>query len=68
MLLRFVHFSGDLVIFCVIEFRIAAGIRMLPSRYSIDYEALLSDAKGYGSANISLVLMERLHQYGAIGM
>jgi hypothetical protein len=33
---------------------------MLPSRYSIDYEAVLSDAKGHGSANISLVLKERL--------
>jgi hypothetical protein len=34
---------------------------MLPSRYSIDYEAVLSDARGaHGSQNISLVLKERL--------
>ena len=34
---------------------------MLPSRYSIDYEAVLSDARGaHGSPNISLVLKERL--------
>ena len=33
---------------------------MLPSRYSVDYEAVLSDARAHGSANISLVLKERL--------
>ncbi len=33
---------------------------MLPSRYSVDYEAVLSDATAHGSANISLVLKERL--------
>jgi len=42
------------------EFGIAAGIRMLPSKYSIDYEAVLSDARVHGSANISLVIKERL--------
>lgn len=33
---------------------------MLPSKYSIDYEVVLSDAIAHGSANISLVLKERL--------
>jgi len=35
-------------------------VRMLPSRYSIDYEAVLSEAGALGAANATLFLKERL--------
>jgi hypothetical protein len=33
---------------------------MLLSRYSIDYEAVLSEARAHGAANTTLILQERL--------
>jgi len=35
-------------------------VRRLPSRYSIDYDAVLSEARAHGTANTELILQERL--------
>jgi hypothetical protein len=35
-------------------------VRRLPSRYSIDYDVVLSEARAHGTANTTLILQERL--------